>query len=151
MQEKLITKNKKALFDYEIIKTWEAWIELKWYEVKAIKEGEINLKWSFIISKNAELFLKECHISPLACLPQNSIDPKRERKILLHKKDILYLIWQMKEKWKSVIGLEIYQKWSIIKIKVALVQGKKKYDKKQVLKERTMEKEARIQMKKFNY
>jgi len=141
-----ITKNKKAYFDYEIVKTYEAWIELKWYEVKSIRNWNVNLKWNFIvINKNNEAFIKNMHIAAWKTLPnKDSIDTFRERKIFLHKKDIEYLASKIKEKWYSIIGLKLYFKWSLIKLLVWLVKWKKKYDKKQTLKERTMKKEAAI-------
>jgi SsrA-binding protein len=147
---KLITKNKKAYFDYEIIDSWEAWIELKWHEVKSIRSGHVNLKWSYISCINQELFAKSIHISAWKTLAnRDSLDTKRDRKIFLHKKTVIYLYQKLKEAWFSIVPLEVYFKWSLIKIKVALVKWKKKYQKKQILKERDMDKQAKIMMKKF--
>ncbi len=147
---KLITKNKKAYFDYEIIDSWEAWIELKWYEVKSVRNWYINLKWSYIVAIWEELFLKWANISLWKALPKNSsIEPDRVRKLFLKKKTIIYLLWKIKERWFSIIPLEVYFKWNLIKIKVALAKGKKAYQKKQVLKERAMDKQAKIMMKKY--
>ncbi|NUJ98278.1 SsrA-binding protein SmpB [Candidatus Gracilibacteria bacterium] len=147
--QRLITKNKKAYFDYEILTPFEAGIELKGYEVKALKDGKVNLKGSFISIQNNDLLLKGCHISPLSSLPKNTIESKRERKLFIHKKDIFFLSSKIKEAGKTIIPLEMYFSGNLIKLKIALVQGKKKYDKKQTLKERSMDMEARIQMKKF--
>ncbi len=147
--QKLITKNKKAYFDYEILHTWEAWIELKWYELKALRDGKVNLRGSFIGIQNNELYLKWCHISLLPSLPKNVIDTKRERKLFIHKKEIFFLSSKIKEAWKTIIPLELYFSGNLVKIKIALAQGKKKYDKKQALKERSMDKEAKMQIKKF--
>ncbi len=147
---KLITKNKKAYFDYEIIDSWEAWIELKWYEVKSVRNWYINLKWSYIVAIWEELFLKWANISLWKALPKNSsIEADRVRKLFLKKKIITYLLWKIKERWFSIIPLEVYFKWNLIKIKVALAKGKKAYQKKQVLKERAMDKQAKIMMKKY--
>jgi SsrA-binding protein len=147
---KLITKNKKAYFDYEILDSWEAWIELKWYEVKSIKQRNVNLKWAYIVKENNELFIKAMHISAWSALPnKKSIDTFRLRKILLHKKTINFLIWKLQEKWYSVIPLEIYEKNRLIKVKIWLAKWRKKYEKKQVLKERTLEKEAKLKMMKY--
>lgn len=146
---KIITKNKKAYFDYEILESWEAWIELKWFEVKSLREGKVNLKWSYISFLWWVPVIKWCHISLLPCLIKNTIDPKRDRKIFLHKKTIFYLSSKIKEAWKTAIPLELYFSWSLIKLKVWLAIGRKKFDKKQLLKERTMDKEAKIQMKQF--
>jgi len=147
---KLIVKNKKAYFDYEIIDTWEAGIELKWYETKSVRYWHVNLKWAYIVWIWNELFVKWMNISVWKALPKNnSIESDRIRKIFLHKKTINFLLWKIKEKWFSIIPLELYFKWSLIKLKVWLAKGKKAYQKKQILKERAMDKQAKIMMKKF--
>ena len=150
VENKLITKNKKAYFDYEILDTWEAWIELKWYETKSIRQGHVNLKWSYITCVNWELFIKNMHVSAWKTLPnKDSIDTFRDRKIFLHKKTIIYLCNKLKQAWFSIIPLELYFKWSLIKIKVGLAKWRKAYQKKQILKERTMDKEVKMMLKKF--
>lgn len=146
----IITKNKKAYFDYEIIDNWEAWLDLKWYEVKSIRNWNVNLKWSYIISVENWLYIKWMHVSARKTLAnKNSIETERLRKIFLHKKTINFVIWKLKEPWYSIIALELYFVWSLIKLKVWLAKGKKQYEKKQILKERTMDKEAKISMKKY--
>lgn len=146
----LITKNKKAYFDFEILDTWEAWIELKWYETKSIRNWYVNLKWAFIVVVNNELYVKSMHITAWKALPnRETIDTFRDRKIFLHKKIISYLAWKIKESWYSIIPLELYFVWSLIKLRVWLAKWKKAYQKKQILKERSMDKEAKIAMKKF--
>lgn len=147
--QKIVAKNKKAYFDYEILESWEAWIELKWYEVKSVRDGKVNLKWSYISLLWNIPMLKWMHISPLSSIPKSTIDSARDRKIFLHKKSLIYLSSKVKETWKSLIPLEIYFSWSLIKVKVWLAEWRKKYDKKQVLKERSMDKEAKMQMKKI--
>lgn len=148
--DKLITKNKKAYFDYEISDYWECWIELKWYETKSVRSGHVNLKWSYIVSINNELYIKWMHVSAWKALPnRESVETERERKIFVHKKTITYLNWKMKESWFSVIPLKLYFVWSLIKLKIWLAKWKKAYQKKQLLKERSMDREAKIAMKKF--
>ena len=147
---KFITKNKKAFFDYEIIDSWEAWIELKWYEAKSIRAGQVNLKWSYISCWSWTLYVKSMHVTAWSALAnRTSIEVSVDRKIFLHKKTITFLCWKLKEAWYSVIPLELYFKWSLIKMKVWLVKWKKSHQKKQILKERSMDKEAKIMMKKF--
>ncbi len=147
---KLITKNKKAYFDYEIIDYFEAWIELKGYEVKSIRYWNVNLKWNYVIEQNNELYIKDMHISPWkTLLKKDSLNSKIERKIFIHKKDIIKLSSKIKEKWYSLIGLELYFKWSLIKLKLWLVKWKKSFQKKQILKERTLDREASKLMKKY--
>lgn len=146
----LITKNKKAYFDYEIIETREAAIELKWYETKSVRLWHVNLKWSYISTVNWELYVKAMHVSAWKTLPNKAtIETDRVRKIYLHKKTINYLIWKLKEPWFSIISLELYFVWSLIKLRVWLAKWKKLYQKKQILKERTMDKEAKMAMKKY--
>ena len=150
LEKKIIAENKKAKFDYEILDSYEAWIELKWYEVKAIRAWNVNLKWSYVSFLGNEAVIKNMHIWFFGnSIPRNLIDPKRDRKIFLHKKTIFYLMWKSKEAWKTIIPFEIYGLWNLIKVKICLCQWRKKYNKKQLLKERTLEKEAKIKLKKF--
>jgi len=146
-----ITKNKKAFFDYDIIETDEAGIELKGYEVKSIRNKHVNLKGAYIVERNTELFVKSMHVTALKSLAhRESVDVERERKIFLPKKRIVYYSSKMKEGGYSLVPLELYFKGSLIKMRVALAKGKKAYQKKQVLKERTLDKEAKMFLKK-NY
>lgn len=147
---KLITKNKKAYFDYEIVDSFEAWIELKGYETKSIRAWNVNLKWSFIIFRNRESYIKNMHISAWKTLAnKESVETERERKIFLKRKTIDYLTGKVKEAGFSVIWLELYFSGSLIKLKVWLAKWKKAYQKKQILKERDMDKNAKIAMKKW--
>lgn len=150
LKNDFITKNKKAYFDYEVLNTYESALELKWYEVKSIRNGHVNLKWSYVVAVNNELFVKWMHVSAWKTLSnKQGIETDRIRKIFLHKKDIIYLVWKSKEPGFSVIPLELYFVWSLIKFRVWLAKWKKSYDKKQSLKEKTMDREAKIAMKKY--
>jgi SsrA-binding protein len=154
MNNKIISlsSNKKAFFDYEVLETWEAGIKLLGYEVKALREWKVNLRGSYIGHTNGELFLKWCHISPLWSLAnKNSLDTKYPRKVFLEKKTIEYLIGKTLEPGKTLLVLEIYLSGSLIKVKVGLGVGRKSYDKKQVLKERSMDKEAKRKIKDISY
>jgi len=146
----LITKNKKAYFDYEIKDTWEAWIELRWYETKSIRSWHVNLKWSYVVFHWNEAYIKWMHITAWKALSNRwNIETEIERKIFLHKKTIVMLLSKSKEWGFSVIPLELYFKWSLIKLRVWLAKWKKAYQKKQVLKERSMQKEAKVAMSKY--
>ena len=150
MKDNLITKNKKAYFDYEIIQTYEAWIKLLWHEVKSVRAWHVNLKWAYISFVWGHNLLKWLHITPWKALPNSqSIDWSADKQIFLHKKDINFLAWKQKEWGFTIIPLELYFKWSLIKVKVWLCKWRKDYDKKQVLKERTLDKEAKMYLKKF--
>jgi SsrA-binding protein len=150
MNNSLITKNKKAYFDYEVLETYEAWIELFWHEVKSVRAGQVNLKWAYISFIWTFPIIKWMHITPWKTLVnRQNLAWDRDRKIFLHKKTISQLSWKQKEGWFAIIPLELYFKWSLIKLRVWLCKWRKEYDKKQVLKERTLDKEAKMMMKKF--
>ncbi len=150
LSHKLITKNKKVFFDYEIVDSWEAGIELKWYEAKSIRAGQVNLKWSYISCSSWTLYAKWIHITAWKALAnRDTIESTHDIKVFLHKKTIIFLCGKLKQAWYSVLPLELYFKWSLIKMKVWLAKWKKSYQKKQILKERTMDRESKIMMKKF--
>lgn len=147
---KLISKNKKAYFDYEILDSYEAGIELMWYEVKSIRAWNVNLKWAYISFLTGSAIIKWMHIWVFENSSNKAlISPLRDRKIFLHKKTIELLIGKSKEPWKTVIPLEIYTSGSLIKVKIWLCLWRKEYNKKQLLKERTVDMEAKRAMKKY--
>lgn len=146
----LITKNKKAYFDFEISDSWEAWIELSGHETKSIRHGHVNLKWAFLVMISGELFIKNMHISAWKSLANRwSVEVERERKVFLHKKTLNFLYGKQKVAGNTIIPTELYFSWSLIKLRVALARWKKAHQKKQVLKERSMDREAKVAMKKF--
>ncbi|OIP52559.1 SsrA-binding protein [Candidatus Gracilibacteria bacterium CG2_30_37_12] len=129
--------NKKALFDYEIVQGYEAGIKLTGPEVKSVRAKQCNLKGSYVSLASGRPILKGLHISPYEHLPHKlGIDPSADREIFLHKKTIDYLTGKLKEKGFSLIPTEVYSKGNLIKISVALARGRKVFEKKQVLKER---------------
>lgn len=146
---KIIAKNKKAYFDYDVIEQQEAGIELKGHEVKSIRSGQVNLKGSYIVSRNGELFVKSMHISAWSALVnRQAIETERERKIFLPKKKIIFFSTKLKESWYALTPLDLHFRWSLIKLSVWLVKWKKLHQKKQVLKERTLDREAKLHLKK---
>ncbi len=148
--DNLITKNKKAFFDYEMIESWEAWIILKWHETKSIRHWHVNLKWAFLSIMSGELYLKFLHITPWKALSNRwALETDAPRKVLLHKKTIEYLTQKSKEWGYTIIPTELYFKWSLIKVRVALAKWKKAHQKKQVLRERAMDKAAKVALKKY--
>jgi len=149
---KTIIKNKKAFFDYEILETREAGIELFGHEVKSLRAGWWNLKGSYISFVWWMPHIKNMHITPWKTLVwRDTIAGSRERKLFLHKKTIRELEGKQKIAGLSIIPLEVYFAGSLVKIKVGLWKGRKQYDKKQVLKERTLQKEAQKVLKNFTY
>ena len=139
---KIYSENKKALFDYNILENFEAGVVLFGQEVKSIKTGHINLASSYIVLKGQEPFLVGVKVPPYQ--PNNAgsdYNDERQRKLLLNKKEINYLIGKTKVKGFSLIPLKIYEKNGRIKLEFGLAKGKKKYDKKEKIKKRDVERE----------
>ena len=139
---KVFSENKKALFDYNILENFEAGLVLFGQEVKSIKTGHINLASSYIILKGQEPFLVGVKVPPYQ--PNNvgsDYNDERQRKLLLNKKEINYLVGKTKVKGFSLIPLKIYEKNGRIKLEFGLAKGKKKYDKKEKIKKRDVERE----------
>lgn len=140
--------NKRAKYDYEILETYEGGLVLKGFEVKAIREGKMSLKGSYVTVKTSgkkrELYLINAHISPYqqANTPKE-YDPLQTRKILLHKKEIHSLIGKIKQKSLTLIPICVYNKRNKIKIEFALAKGKGKIDKREDIKKREVEREMR--------
>ncbi len=134
--KKLISNNKKAYHDYFIDEKFEAGIELFGTEVKSVRAGTVNLKDSYVSLKTGEAILIGMHISPYEKGNIFNRDPMRERRLLLHKKEITRLIGKTKEKGYSLIPLSVYLSGSLVKIELGLARGKKSYDKRDAILER---------------
>lgn len=136
-------ENRKARFDYEIIEKYEAGLELSGIEVKSIRKGKISLAGSFVVVRGGEVFLLNANIEPYQ--PENTpehFDSKRHRKLLLTKKEIKELADIEKNKRLTIVPLAVYNKGRKIKISIAIARGKKKHNKKQVMKERDLDREV---------
>jgi len=132
-----ITTNKKALYDYQVLEKFEAGIILTGAEVKSVKAGQINLKGSYITTRNNELWLVNAHISPYKMASsQSDYDSMQDRKLLLTKQEISSLIGKLSSKGLTVLPLSVYTKGSLIKIGIGVCRGKKKYDKRELIKKR---------------
>ena len=141
---KVLAKNKKAFHDYEILETFECGIELKGTEVKSAKEGNINLKDAFCKIENGELILYNVHISPYSSANVFNHDPERPRRLLMRKKEIIRLNSKVKKEGLTIIPLEFYvNDKGLIKVKVALAKGLKKYDKREKIAERDFERRVK--------
>ena len=144
---KVIANNKKAYHDYFIIDTHEAGIELQGTEIKSIRNGSVNLKDSFIRIKNGEAFVENMHIAPY---DQGNIfnhEPRRLRKLLLHKKEIRKLEKSIQEQGLTIVPTKLYFNTSKAKLEIALVKGKKLFDKRNDLKEKAMQRDIDKAMK----
>ncbi|MCX8020024.1 MAG: SsrA-binding protein SmpB [Chitinophagaceae bacterium] len=139
-------KNRKAYFDYYIEETFEAGMVLQGTEVKSLRQGNTSFNEAFCYIHKGEVWIKSLYIGPYEYGTHNNHNPLRERKLLLKKKEILKLEQRMKEKGYTLVPLRIYfNEKNIAKIEIALVRGKKKYDKRETIKKR----EAEMQMKRF--
>lgn len=137
-----LSENKKAYHDYEILKKFEAGISLNGQEVKSIRLGRANIKGAYITFSGGEAFLTGATIPPYQPknAPQNYND-KRERKLLLKKKELKYLIGKEKEKGLTFIPLKIYTKGRIIKLELAIARGKKKKDIREAIKKKDFDRD----------
>jgi len=144
---KLVAQNKKAYHDYSIEDTFEAGIQLLGTEVKSLRDGKANLKDSYVLIKNAEVFLFNCHISPYTHGNIMNHDPLRTRKLLLHRKEIERLKGKAQQKGYSLIPLKIYFKGPFIKVEIGLGKGKREYEKRESIKEREAKRDIERAMK----
>jgi SsrA-binding protein len=139
---KIVAQNRKARHNYFIEESYEAGMALQGTEVKALREGRVNIKDGYARITNGEVFLMDVHISPYAFGNRFNHDPLRPRKLLLHGREINRLMGKVKEKGFSLIPLSIYFSHGRAKITLALAKGKKLYDKREALKRKAMEKEV---------
>lgn len=145
---KIIIKNKKAFFDYEVLDKIEAGIVLTGDEVKSLRAGHVNLTGAFANIHQGELFMVNCHISPYDKAYNKDEDlARRSRKLLLHKREINRLIGDISRKGLTVIPLLIYFKNSKIKVELGLCRHRKDSGKKQLLKERDIKRETSREIK----
>ncbi|EPG0938603.1 TPA_asm: SsrA-binding protein [Listeria monocytogenes] len=133
---KLVAQNKKARHDYAIEETFEAGIVLQGTEIKSVRNARVNLKDSYARIDKGEMFLHNMHISPYEQGNRYNHDPLRTRKLLLHKKQISRLIGETKESGYSIVPLKMYIKDGYAKVLIGVARGKKKYDKRQDLKQK---------------
>lgn len=130
---KYIARNRKAKYNYEIHSSFEAGIELLGTEVKSIREGKVTLSDSYAVVEKGQVFLRNLHISAYKMASDENHDPLRVRRLLLHKREIRKLQSQIDQKGMTLIPLGIYFKKKVAKIELALVVGRKKYDKRQAI------------------
>ena len=140
---KIVTKNRKAFHDYNILETIEAGMVLTGTEVKSLRAGRCNLKDSYARIKNGEVWLIGMHISPYENAGYATHDPFRERKLLLHKDEIRRLWRKVQEKGITLIPLKVYFKNGKAKVELGLATGKRKYDKRADIARRDQERELK--------
>jgi len=143
-----LVRNKKATFNFEILETFEAGLELFGYEVKSLRNKQGSLEGSHVVVRGEEVFLVGATIPPYQ--PVNTpkdYDPERTRRLLLHRKEIGELAGAESQKGLTIVPISVYNKGRNLKLKIAIARGKKKSDKRQVLKERETKKDIERQMK----
>jgi SsrA-binding protein len=147
---RVIAKNRKAYFNYQILESLETGISLMGSEVKSIREGRVSLKESYAEIKEGEVFLLNCHISPYEASNRFNHEPLRERKLLLHRQEIKRLTGKVKERGFTLIPTKILiNDKGKIKVEIALAKGKKTYQKREAIREREREREMQAELKKW--
>lgn len=141
MSIKPITTNRRARFDYEVFDTYEAGMVLVGSEVKSLRDGRANLKDSYAVVKDGEVWLIGCHISPYAFSRGGGHDPERTRKLLLNRHEIERIRVQVTERGRTLVPLRMYFKDGKAKVEVGLARGKARYDKRETLKRRQADRE----------
>ena len=143
MSIKILTTNRRARFEYEILETREAGIELKGTEVKSIRLGQINLSEGFCrISEDMQAMLQNVHIAPYDFGNRHNHDPLRPRRLLLHREEIYRLYGKIREQGLTLIPLKLYLKKGRVKLEIGLVKGKKLHDKREAIKRREAQREV---------
>ncbi|MGL5956908.1 MAG: SsrA-binding protein SmpB [Brevinema sp.] len=145
----MISNNKKAGFEYEILEKFEAGIELKGTEIKSLREGRVNLKESYILARNGTAKIIGMNISTYNFGNIFNHTPKRERRLLLHKKEILTLEHRSTQEGLTIIPLSIYIKGRLAKLSIALCKGKKLYDKRASLQAKDTQREIQRTLKTY--
>lgn len=144
---KIAAENRKARHDYHILEAFETGLVLTGTEVKSLRAGKANLKDSYAQIKNGEMFLHNMHVSPYEQGNIFNHDPLRQRKLLLHKAEIVRLFSKTREKGLTLVPLKIYFKHGMAKLELGLASGKKNYDKRQDMAERSAKREVDRAMK----
>jgi len=147
---RLIAENRKARHDYHILETWESGVALLGTEVKAIREGRINLRDSYARADNGEIWMMNVHISSYSHRGYADHAEMRQRKLLLHRHEIRKLIGRTAEKGLTLVPLEMYFKKGRVKVLLALAKGKQEHDKRETLRRREIDRETRAAVKTRN-
>lgn len=143
MGVKIVTENKKARFDFFITDRYECGIALEGSEVKSVRLGHMNLRDAFcLITGDGEVMLKNCYIAPYEKGAAFNPEPRRDRKLLLHRAEINKLTGKVKVKGFTLVPLSAYLKGRYVKVEIGLAEGKKQHDKRQTIRERDLKRQA---------
>ena len=143
----IISRNRKARHEYEVLETLEAGLVLRGAEVKSVRAGKVGFKDAFARLENREMWLYNLYISPYEPATRWNADPERPRKLLLKRSEIRRLIGKVEEKGLTLVPLDIYFRRGYAKLTLALARGRKLYDKREKLRRRTQEREAERAMR----
>ena len=141
--ERVIVTNRKALHDYSILERYEAGVVLKGTEVKSLRAGNANLQDGYALIKGGEVWLIGLHISPFEKGNINNHVPKRERKLLFHRKEIRKIMDRTAVRGLALVPLRLYFRNNIVKVEIGLARGKKSYDKREAIAQREVERRIR--------
>ena len=144
----VVSTNRKAYHEFHILENFEAGIQLKGSEVKSIREGSVSLKQSYIVTRKGEAWIKAFHIPSYSHTGYDGHDPLRNRKLLLHKREILKIDAKLAEKGLTAVPTKLYFKGGLVKIELGLAKGKKLYDKRASKKKRDVERDIQRALKK---
>ena len=133
---KVLASNRKAYHDYHIDETHEAGVVLTGTEIKSVRAGSVNLRDSYAQVRNGEMWLMNVHIAPYEPASRQNVDPYRDRKMLMHRKEIMRLFGRAQEKGLTLIPLRLYLKKNKAKVEIGLARGKKEYDKREAIAKR---------------
>ena len=142
MDIKVVSTNKKARFEFFILETFEAGLVLKGTEIKSVRNGQISLQEAYVRTNGEEIWLVGAHIAPYVHASAFQHDPKRDRKLLMHKKEIRKLFDEVRIKGMTLVPIRVYLKGGRAKLEIGLAKGKKQYDKRESIKERDVERES---------
>ena len=147
MKKTVVSTNRKAYHEFHILENFEAGIQLKGSEVKSIREGSVSLKQSYIVTRKGEAWIKALHIPSYSHTGYDGHDPLRNRKLLLHKREILKIDAKLAEKGLTAVPTKLYFKGGLVKIELGLAKGKKLYDKRASKKKRDVERDIQRALK----
>lgn len=147
---KVVATNRKARHDYHIEQTYEAGIVLEGSEIKSVRAGSVSLREGYVTVREGELWLIDVHIAAYEQAGRWSHEPTRQRKLLMHKREINRLSEMTRERGYTIVPLRIYMRGRLAKVEIAVARGKRQYDKRAAIAKRDSERKIRREMKEFN-
>jgi SsrA-binding protein len=139
---KVVARNRKAKFEYELLEIYEAGLELRGTEIKSIRAGQVSLSEAYVRTNGRQAWLVGAHIAPYDQASVFNHDPERDRRLLLHKREIKDLWDSVRLKGMTIVPIKLYLKDGLAKVEIALAKGKRQYDKRQAIKKRDMERDV---------